>query len=96
MAVEWTSETGEVHQFSLDEGKLIALEDAGDSLFELMERITTSIRFKDLYTAADLMDLDYRTFCGMGYNVQQLVEIVAKCLEELGFTSEMLAGNTSA
>lgn len=96
MAVEWTSETGEVHDFALNAEKLVAMEDAGEGIFLKMNRIATSIRFKDLFEVADALDVDYKEFCSWGYNVGQLGEIVMKCLEELGFTSEFMAANMSA
>lgn len=95
MAVEWTSETGEVHEFVLNEAKLFAMEEAGESIFDKMNRIGTSVRFKDLFEVSDALDVDYKQFCAWGYNVGQLGEIVMKCLEELGFTSGFMAAITS-
>ena len=83
------SSKGEVNEFHIDLQAVLDMEaqDPNFSVVNLADRLSENVRMTDLVTIAKVVGWDYLDFIGAGYTVQDLMEVLTGCFEELGFTS---------
>lgn len=91
MAIQYTAtRTKNVHEFQLNLDKVMEMENADPefTLFDLMDSMTEKVRFTKIEQICGLIGWTYRDLVAEGYTYPDLANIIAQCIEELGFTSE--------
>lgn len=91
MAIQYTAtRTKNVHEFQMNLEKIMELENADPefTLFDLVNCMGEKVRFTRIEQICNLIGWTYKDMLAEGYTYEDLANIVAECVEELGFTSE--------
>ena len=91
MAIQYTAtRTKNVHEFQMNLDKIMEMENADPdfTLFDLMDSMREKVRFTRIEQICGLLGWTYKDMLAEGYTYSDLANIVAACIDELGFTSE--------
>ena len=81
------SSKGISHDFAIDLDAVLKMEeeDPTFSIVNVGSAISENVRMTDIIKIAKVIGWDYLDFVQEGYTIQDLIEILTGCFEELGF-----------
>lgn len=91
MAIQYAAtRTKNVHEFQMNLDKIIEMENENPefTLFDLISTMSEKVRFTQIEKICNLLGWTYKDMLAEGYTYDDLANIVAECVDELGFTSE--------
>lgn len=81
---------GQTKEFRIDLHRIVQMEQENPDFdfIKSMAKLSEGFRLSDIVMLCTFIGTDFEKMTAEGYTIPEIVKIVTKCIEELGFISE--------